>query len=86
MRQGQEHHVRLAERLGRGRLEDPVGELREVRVQIGERRAGAGPGAERAEGELGMGEQQPEQLSPGVPARAGHRRGHRHQTTIQQAA
>ena len=73
VRQRQEHHVVAGEGLGAGRLEDPLGQRREVRLEGAEglpRVAGAG---ERADLDARVPEQQAQQLAAGVPARSGHR-------------
>ncbi|GAA3095349.1 hypothetical protein GCM10020001_009220 [Nonomuraea salmonea] len=62
VRQGQEDHVVAGERLGGGLLDHAVGERGEVGLVGAERATGAGGGGERADLELGMSEEEAEQL------------------------
>ncbi len=73
----------------RGRVggdERPVDELRQAGVHVGHRRAGAAAGGDRPELEVGMGEQQAEQLAARVPAGAGDCCCQDHPVTIHTAA
>ena len=73
MRQGQEDDVVAGERLRAGLLEDPVGERHQVRLEATERLAGVAAGRQRADLDLGVAEQQAQQLTAGVPAGSGDR-------------
>ena len=71
MRQGEEDDVVAGEGLGGGLLEHPVGERHEVGLQHTEALAGVGPAGEGADLDVGVGEQQAQDLAPGVPAGSG---------------
>ena len=71
VRQGEHDGVVAGEHLGRGVLEQPVGQRREVRVDAAERLPGVGRGGQGPDLELGVLEQQPHDLTAGVPARPG---------------
>src|SRR6476659_92273 len=55
-------------------------------VQVGDGLPRTAASAERTELQLAVPEEQPEQLTPGVPARAGDRRPHAHAAIIHTAA
>ena len=71
MRQREEDDVVAGERLEVGLLEHPVGERHQVRLQRAERLAGVGRAGERADLDLGVTEQEAQQLASGVPAGSG---------------
>ncbi len=71
MREAEEDHVVAGQHLGRGLLERAPGQRHEVRLEAAEEGAGVGAAGQRADLDLGMGQQQPEDLAPGVPARPG---------------
>ena len=71
MRQRQEDDVVAGEGLGAGLLEDPVGQRDQVWLEGAEGLAGVAAGGERADLDLGMPEQQAQQLAAGVPAGSG---------------
>lgn len=76
--QRQEHHVMPGERLG-GRLrQHPVGQRRELRLQLPEPAPRAGVPGERPDLDPGMPEQQPQQLPTRISAGPGHRHTHHH--------
>ena len=70
MRQGQHHDVVTRERVGGGRLDDPVGQRHELRMVLAQAAAGRAGRGQRADLDLGMTEEQPQQLATGVAARA----------------
>ena len=70
MRQREDDDVVAGERVGGGRLEDPVGQRDEVRVVLAQPAAGRAGRGQRADLDLRVTEQQPQQLAAGVPARA----------------
>ena len=72
MRQGQEDDVGRRQQVRVRRVEDAVGQRPKVRMQPADRLAGVAAGRDRPDGELRMAEQQTQQLTAGVPARAGH--------------
>ena len=71
VRQGEHDGVVAGEHLGRGVLEQPVGQRGQVRVDAAERLPGVRRGGERTDLELGVLEEQAHDLTPGVPARPG---------------
>ena len=71
MRECQEDHVVVLEGLGAGLLQDPVGQRDQVRLEGAEELAGVAACGERADLDLGMREQQAQQLTAGVPAGSG---------------
>ena len=80
VRQAEEHHVVTGERVGVGGLQHAVCQRQQMRMMLGQRRAGAGGGGQRADrqpavGICGMSEQQPQDLSAGITAGTGHRDG-----------
>ena len=78
VRQGEEDDVVPAEGLG-GRVgQRPAGQRHQVRLVGAQLRAGAARRGERADLDLGMGEQQAQQFAARVPARSRHRDLHRH--------
>ena len=78
MRQAEEDDVVAGQHLGRGLLQHPVREREQVRLEAAEPRAGVGAAGERADLDLGVGEQQPEDLAAGVAAGTGDGDGVRH--------
>ena len=72
MRKGQEHHVVAGQGLGGGLLEDPVGQRDQVRLEGAQELAGVAAGGQRADLDVGMREQQAQQLTAGVPAGSGN--------------
>ncbi len=84
MRQREEDHVVAAEGVEAGLVEHPVGQRDQVRLEATEWLAGVRRAGERADLDLGVREQQPQQLASGVPAGSGDRdplRGHVHDYT-----
>ena len=84
VRQGQEDHVVAGQGLDGGLLEDPLGQRHEVRLEAAERLRRVGGTGQRADLDLGVGQQQPQQLTAGVPAGSGDRDpgpGHVHDYT-----
>ena len=71
VRQGQEDDVVAGEGGGVGGAQHAVGQRQQVGLEGAERGAGVGAGGQRADLHLGVGQQQAQELSPGVPARAG---------------
>ena len=71
MRQGEHDGVVAGEHLGRGVLEQAVGQRGQVRVDAAERLPGVGRGGEGPDLELGVLQQQAHDLTAGVPARPG---------------
>ena len=70
VRQREEDQVVAGECLWRGRGDDPVGQRREVAVDVTEALARRGVGREGTDLDLRMGEQEPEDLPAGIPAGA----------------
>jgi hypothetical protein len=70
VRQREEDDVVARERVVRGGLENPVRERREVGLVLAERRPGAGGSGQRADPDLGVPEEEAEQLTTGVSAGA----------------
>ena len=70
MRQGQEHHVVPGQRLRSGISDDPVGKGDEVGMVAAERRTRGSRRGEGADPDLRVSEQQSEELTSDVPARA----------------
>src|SRR5262245_28168555 len=60
------------QRLRSGRLQYPLGERRQVRLEGAEALPGVGGTRQRAELDGRVAEQQAEQLATGVPTRSGH--------------
>ena len=84
VRQREEDDVVTGQRLGVRLLEDPVGQRHQVGLQGTEALARVGPGGERADLDVGMGQQQAQHLAAGVPAGSGDGdtcRGHVHDYT-----
>ncbi len=73
MRQGEEDDVVAREDLGRRGLDDPVGQGRQVRLQVTETGPGAASGGQRTDLDVGMVQQEPEQLAARVAGRPGDR-------------
>ena len=71
MRQGEHDRVVAGEHLGRGVLEQPVGQRGQVRVDAAERLPGVRRGGEGPDLEVGVLQQQAHDLTAGVPARPG---------------
>jgi hypothetical protein len=71
VRQREHDRVVAGEHLGRGVLEQPVGQRGQVRVDAAEKLPGVGRGGQHPDLELGVLEQQPHDLPAGVPARPG---------------
>ena len=71
VRQGEEDDVVAGEGLGAGLLEHPVGQRHQVRLQHAEALARVGPAGEGADLDVGVAEQQAEDLAPGVPTGSG---------------
>ncbi|MDQ1104252.1 hypothetical protein QE405_001536 [Nocardioides zeae] len=71
MRKTEEDHVVARERLRGGLLEHPVGKRDQVRLQGAERLAGVGAAGEGADADVRVAEEEPEDLTTGVPARPG---------------
>ena len=71
VRQGEHDRVVAGEHLGRGVLEQPVGERGQVRVDAAQRLPGVRRRGERTDLELGVLQQQAHDLTAGVPARPG---------------
>ena len=71
MRQGEHDRVVAGEHLGRGVLEQPVGQRGQVRVDAAERLPGVRRGGEGTDLEVGVLEEQAHDLTAGVPARPG---------------
>ena len=65
----EEHDVVAGEHLEGGRLEHPVGQRHEVRLEGAERLPRVRAGRDRADLHVGMGQQQAEHLAAGVPTR-----------------
>ena len=78
VRQGQEDDVVATEDLGGGRLQDPVGQRHEVGLQHPEALPRVGATGERADLDVGVGQQETEDLTPGVPTGSGDGDSHRH--------
>ncbi|CAK7282294.1 hypothetical protein SGPA1_20260 [Streptomyces misionensis JCM 4497] len=78
VRQREEHHVVPGERLGRGLLEHPVRQGPQVRLESAEPLPRVGVPGQRPDLDLGVREQQPQNLATRVPARPGNRRTYRH--------
>ena len=70
VRQGEEDHVVTGQRPGGGRLEDPIRQRQQVWVVGDERRPCTGVGRQCADLDVWVREQQPEELTSGVPAGA----------------
>ena len=69
VRQPQEHHIVSGQHLGIGGFQHAIAQREQVRVVFGERRARAGGGGQRADGQPtvgvgGMAEQQPQDFPP----------------------
>ena len=73
VRQAEEDHVVAGEHLDGGLLEHPVGQRHEVRLERAERLPRVGAGGDRADLDVRVGQQQPQDLAAGVPARSGDR-------------
>ena len=73
VRQRQEDDVVAGERLEVGRLEDPVGQRHQVRLEAAERLAGVRGAGQGADLDVGVAEQEAQQLATGVPAGSGDR-------------
>ena len=71
MRQCEEDDVVAAQGVRRGRLEDPVTHRGEMRVDVAQPLAGLGVRRDGAELDVGVTQEEPDDLTPGVPARAG---------------
>ncbi len=69
--QGEKHDVVPAEGLRRGRFEHPVADGGEVRVDVAQPFPRLRVGRQRAEPDLWVPQQQPDDLTTGVPAGAG---------------
>ena len=78
VRQGEEDDVVACQHVGRGIGQDATGQRDEVRLVLRERGTRVVRGGERTEFDVGVGEQQPEELSSGVSTRACHRHPNRH--------
>ena len=78
VRQGEEDEVGLRQRCGVGRDEAGVGEGGQLRVDAGDRLAGLGVGRDRSEPQLGMSEDEAQQLATRVATRPGNRRRRTH--------
>ena len=78
MRQAEEDHVVPGEHVEVGRLEHPVGERHQVRLEAAERLAGVAAAGERPDLHPGVPQEEAEHLTPGVPAGSGHRHTCRH--------
>ena len=86
VRQRQEDDVGLGESGRTGPFEDPVGQLRQVRVQVRDALPRRAAGAQRAELEVGVLEQQAQQLTAGVAAGSRYRCCHAHPLSIHDPA
>ena len=75
MRQGQEDDVVPGEDVDVGRLEHPLGQRDEVRLERAERLPGVAGAGQGADLDLGVPEQQAQQLTTGVPTGSGDRDG-----------
>ncbi len=73
VREAEEDDVMPRERLRGGRLEDPVGERQQVRLQGAEALAGVRSSGERADLHARVAEQESQHLAAGVPAGSGDR-------------
>ena len=71
VREAEEDDVVAGEGLGVGRLEHPVGQRHQVRLEGAEGLAGVGAAGQRADLDLGMAEQQAQHLAAGVPTGSG---------------
>ena len=68
--QAEEDDVVTAEGLGAGLLEHPVGQRHEVGLEDAEALTGVGAAREGADLDVGVGQEQPEDLAPGIAAGA----------------
>ena len=82
VRQGEEHDVGLGQHLDGRRLEGPVGQLRQVRVQISDRLARRAARSDGTQSEVGVGQQKAQQLAARVAAGASDRCHHPHLVII----
>ena len=71
MRQAEEDHVVAGQRLHRRVDEDAVGEREQVRLERAEPLAGVGARGQGADLDLGVAEEQAQDLAPGVPTGSG---------------
>ncbi len=78
VRQREEDDVVPGERLGGGRLQHPVRERQQMRLERSQSLSGVGVPGQGADLDLGVGQEQTQQLTARIPARSGHRRTYRH--------
>jgi hypothetical protein len=71
VRQREERDVVAEQRVGRGRFEDPVTHGGEMRVDVAEPPPSLGVRGDRTELDVGVTQEEPDDLTPGVPARTG---------------
>src|SRR5690606_34057022 len=83
VREGEDDDVVPGQARGVGGLDEPVGDRQEVGLVLPEAVAGAGVRGERADLDLGVGEEEAQDLAPGIPAGPGHgyRYSHPHNYT-----
>ncbi|MGX1094617.1 hypothetical protein RKD47_005298 [Streptomyces albogriseolus] len=82
VRQGEEDDVVPGERLGGGRLQHPVGQGEQVRLERAQPLSGVGVPGQGADLDPGVGQEQTQQLTARVPTRSGHRRTYRHDNLL----
>ncbi|CAM5259464.1 hypothetical protein SCYAM73S_03419 [Streptomyces cyaneofuscatus] len=78
VRQREEDDVVTAEHLRRRRLQHPVGQRQQMRLQRAQALPRVGVAGQGADLDLGVGHEQTQQLTARVPTRSGHRRTYRH--------
>ncbi|GAB3039888.1 hypothetical protein GCM10011376_36490 [Nocardioides flavus (ex Wang et al. 2016)] len=71
MGKAEEHDVVAGQRLDRGVDQDAVRQREQVRLQGTQPLAGVGPGGEGADLDVGMAQEEAQDLAPGVPTGSG---------------